>query len=89
MGEYFTFMNVLPQGARTFGNTSLTDQVAFTDDQVAILVPASIPPSVTFDTSSIGVQSSCRRCGSFIILRLTEPDTLVVSPPSAYIPGTM
>ncbi|KAG8887515.1 hypothetical protein FRB98_009478 [Tulasnella sp. 332] len=48
------------EGDRTALNTSTLNQVVFTDDQQAILVPPYIPPNVTFEADTVGVRITCQ-----------------------------
>ena len=61
-----------PEGLRTVSNSSDSNQVAYTDDQHAILVPSSldINPNISYSASTYGVQTSCERC---VIATNTQP----------------
>ena len=49
------------EATHTLGNSSTSNFVQLTDDQHAILVPASIPTRIAYNASTIGVKSQCRR----------------------------
>jgi hypothetical protein len=51
-----------PEGLRTLNNASVLNSVAFSDDQTALIVPATalIPDNVAFSTSAYGVHTTCQ-----------------------------
>uniref|UniRef100_A0A8H7XTX3 Uncharacterized protein n=1 Tax=Psilocybe cubensis TaxID=181762 RepID=A0A8H7XTX3_PSICU len=53
----------LAEGIRVLTNNSALHSVAFADDQTAILVPASIPPNVTYQARTLGVRTQCATLG--------------------------
>ncbi|KAG8874725.1 hypothetical protein FRB97_005683 [Tulasnella sp. 331] len=50
----------LAEGDRTALNTSISNQVVFSDDQQIILVPPNIPLNVTFEADTVGLHVSCQ-----------------------------
>lgn len=54
-------MAAASEGDLTFLNISSNNRVVFTDDQHAVMVPSSVPPSTTWKAGAIGVQTKCQR----------------------------
>lgn len=48
------------EASRTLTNTSEVNQVVFTSDQEAILVPATIPSAISYEATTVGVMTSCQ-----------------------------
>lgn len=48
-------------GVQTLSNTSSITRVAFTQDRHAIMIPAVLPPSLSYTATTIGLHSSCQR----------------------------
>jgi hypothetical protein len=68
----------LPEGLRTLNNASILNSVAFTDDQIGLIVPATatIPDNVDFTASTYGVHTTCQSITSQCINKTyTGPDT--------------
>jgi hypothetical protein len=49
------------EGLRVVSNSSSLHRVEFTDDQIAILVPQSLPDNTTYMAQTLGVRSRCTR----------------------------
>ncbi|KAG8844795.1 hypothetical protein FRB96_002823 [Tulasnella sp. 330] len=54
----------LAEGDRTALNTSISNQVVFSDDQQIILVPPNIPLNVTFEADTVGLHPAFNCHGS-------------------------
>lgn len=52
------------EGLRVVSNSSSLHRVEFTDNQIAILVPQSLPANTTYVAQTLGVTSRCMRCVS-------------------------
>ena len=59
--SYYDLSASATEATHTLGNSSTSNFVHLTDDQHAILVPASIPARIAYNASTIGVNSQCRR----------------------------
>lgn len=66
------------EASRSLTNTSSVNQVVFTSDQEAILVPAVIPPAVSFDAVTTGVKTSCKSCVPSLLSSLRPLLTLAL-----------
>lgn len=67
----------LPEGLRTLNNASIFNSVAFSDDQTALIAPATtlIPDNTNFVASAYGVRSTCQSITSQCInMKNTGPD---------------
>jgi len=49
------------EGLRVVSNSSSLHRVVFTDDQIAILVPQTLPSNVTYSAETLGIQTQCTR----------------------------
>ncbi|KAF8955570.1 hypothetical protein BDZ97DRAFT_280215 [Flammula alnicola] len=47
------------EGLRVVSNSSALHRVVFTDDQIAILVPQSLPANITYSAQTLGVKAHC------------------------------
>lgn len=52
-----------PEGFRTLSNSSTSNRVVFTDDQHAIIVPATLPSklNITYEAATVGLKATCQR----------------------------
>lgn len=53
------------EGLRVVSNSSSLHSVVFTNDQIAILVPQSLPDNTTYTAQTLGVRSQCASCVTF------------------------
>lgn len=50
------------EGLRVVSNSSSLHSVVFTNDQIAILVPQSLPDNTTYTAQTLGIRSQCASC---------------------------
>jgi len=63
-GGSFGDGRVRTEGLRVVSNSSSLHKVVFTNDQIAILVPQSLPDNTTYMAETLGVRS---RCATFVM----------------------
>ena len=65
--------SAIAEAQQVWANISGTTRIAMTQDQHAILVPANLPGELRYRAVTVGVKTTCERCGFDLVLTRFHP----------------